>query len=229
MRSRSQPAAPDRDHVPTRARGRSRPAVSGARPVVQTKLTLGPPGDRYEREADSVAKQVMASLDGPIAAQRQPEEEELMASRVQRQPDEEELMASRVQRQGLEEELMASRIQRQPEEEEELLQGKLQLKGIAEPGPVDPAIESQIQGARAGGQPLDAGVRASMEGAFGADFGGVRVHTGQAADDLNSSLQARAFTTGRDIFFRQGDYDPGSRGGQELIAHELTHVVQQGG
>jgi len=66
-----------------------------------------------------------------------------------------------------------------------------------------------------------------MEGAFGADFSGVRVHTDRTSDQLNQSIQAKAFTTGQDVFFRQGAYEPGSRGGQELLAHELTHVEQQ--
>jgi outer membrane protein OmpA-like peptidoglycan-associated protein len=68
-----------------------------------------------------------------------------------------------------------------------------------------------------------------MESAFGVDFGSVRVHTGAQANMLNHQLSARAFTTGQDIFFRQGEYNPGSSGGQELLAHELTHVVQQNG
>ena len=64
---------------------------------------------------------------------------------------------------------------------------------------------------------------------MGADFSGVRVHTGGQADTLNRNLSARAFTTGQDIFFKQGEYSPGSSGGRELLAHELTHVVQQNG
>jgi hypothetical protein len=68
-----------------------------------------------------------------------------------------------------------------------------------------------------------------MEPAMGADFSGVRVHTGGQADALNHHLSARAFTTGQDIFFKQGEYSPGSSGGRELLAHELTHVVQQNG
>lgn len=66
-----------------------------------------------------------------------------------------------------------------------------------------------------------------MGQAMGADFSGVRVHTDARADQLNQSIQAKAFTTGQDLFFRQGAYQPGSREGQALIAHELTHVVQQ--
>ncbi len=64
---------------------------------------------------------------------------------------------------------------------------------------------------------------------FGADFSGVRVHTDSEADALNQQLSARAFTTGQDIFFREGEYSPGSDSGRELIAHELTHAVQQTG
>ncbi len=87
--------------------------------------------------------------------------------------------------------------------------------------------EGELQRATSGGQPLSPSVKEPMERAFGADFGGVRVHTGAQADRLARSIQAKAFTTGHDVFFRQGAYEPGSRGGQELIAHELTHVVQQ--
>lgn len=98
-----------------------------------------------------------------------------------------------------------------------------------EDGQASVDVERAIQGARGGGQALDSGVRAQMEPAFGADFSGVRVHADAQADDLNRSLSARAFTTGQDVFFKQGAYNPGSSGGQELLAHELTHVVQQNG
>jgi hypothetical protein len=104
----------------------------------------------------------------------------------------------------------------------------LSRKGQGE-GDVIPEIEADIQRERGGGQALDGGARAQMEPALGADFSGVRVHTGSQADTLNRSLSARAFTTGQDIFFKQGEYSPGSASGRELLAHELTHVVQQGG
>ena len=88
-------------------------------------------------------------------------------------------------------------------------------------------VETEIDSARGGGATLDSGVRAQMESSFGADFGGVRVHNNSQADSLNRSLSALAFTTGNDIFFRQGKYQPGSSDGRRLLAHELTHVVQQ--
>ncbi|HLP88225.1 MAG TPA: DUF4157 domain-containing protein [Nostocaceae cyanobacterium] len=90
-------------------------------------------------------------------------------------------------------------------------------------------FETQLNQARGGGTPLDAAFRAKIEPAIGADFSGVRVHTDSKADQMSQGIQAKAFTTGQDVFFRQGAYQPGSRGGQELIAHELTHVVQQNG
>lgn len=99
-------------------------------------------------------------------------------------------------------------------------------KGEAE---VAPEVEGAIQQARGGGQALDSGTRAQMESSFGADFSGVRVHADAQADTLNREMNARAFTSGQDVFFRQGAYNPDSSGGRELLAHELTHVVQQNG
>lgn len=88
-------------------------------------------------------------------------------------------------------------------------------------------VESAIERKRGGGQMLDRSVRSQMESAFGVDFTGVRVHTDSEANSLNHTLGARAFTIGRDIFFSHGEYRPESSGGLELLAHELTHVVQQ--
>ena len=98
-----------------------------------------------------------------------------------------------------------------------------------EGGPVPADVQQGIDSARGGGSPLDSATRAQMEPALGADLSQVRVHTGSDADSLNQAVSARAFTTGSDIFFRQGEYAPGSSGGRSLLAHELTHVVQQGG
>lgn len=87
----------------------------------------------------------------------------------------------------------------------------------------------EAKSAESHAQPLDAGVRGRMESAFGENFGDVRVHAGRPAGDAAGELDARAFTRGRDIYFREGEYNPSTREGQELLAHELTHVVQQRG
>ena len=92
---------------------------------------------------------------------------------------------------------------------------------------VAPEIEQSIQHARGGGQPLDSKVRTQMESSFGVDFSNVRVHTNSQANTLNHELSSRAFATGQDIFFKEGEYNSYSSRGRELIAHELAHVVQQ--
>jgi hypothetical protein len=94
-------------------------------------------------------------------------------------------------------------------------------------GPLDPGIGAAIEAERGGGSALPPAVRTDMEHHFGADFSSVRVHTGGRSDQLNRSVQANAFTTGSDIFLSAG-HDPGSSASRELLAHELTHVVQQG-
>jgi hypothetical protein len=96
--------------------------------------------------------------------------------------------------------------------------------GVATPG------DARVVRSRLGaGQPLDAGVRAPMEGAYGQDFSSVRVHTDSGAGALSDRLGARAFTVGRDVVFSPGEYQPGSLVGNALIAHELAHVSQQDG
>lgn len=93
---------------------------------------------------------------------------------------------------------------------------------------LDDETAGRINRARGSGQPLDGAVQVHMSEVLGHDFSGVRVHTDPEAHTLNRLLNARAFTTGPDIFFRRGEYNPGSGSGRELIAHELSHVVQQG-
>ncbi|WP_354635136.1 DUF4157 domain-containing protein [Planktothricoides raciborskii] len=167
-------------------------------PPIQTKLTIGAPGDRYEQEADTIARKVVSQINSPTA-QAKP------ATKVlQRQPVGRDITVSP-------------------------FAGMMQAKEAIAGGPASQDLESSINRAKGGGQPLDAGLQQSMGQAMGADFSGVRVHTDGTSNQLNQSIQAKAFTTGQDVFFKQGQYNPGSKGGQELIAHELTHVVQQKG
>ena len=118
---------------------------------------------------------------------------------------------------------MLAQREAMPEEEEE--NGTLQAMpevGL-EGGPVSDAVASRINASRGGGAALESGMRASMEQQLGASFEDVRVHTGAESHQLNRSVGARAFTTGSDIFLGQG----ASAGDSGLLAHELTHVVQQ--
>ncbi len=96
-----------------------------------------------------------------------------------------------------------------------------------EGGALSPELSGRIGAKRGGGQPLEATVRRGLEGVFGVDFAPVRIHADPEADALNRGVAAIAFTVGSDIFFRAGFYQPHSAAGQHLLAHELTHVVQQ--
>ncbi|MDW4911263.1 DUF4157 domain-containing protein [Streptomyces sp. ADMS] len=95
-------------------------------------------------------------------------------------------------------------------------------------GAADPAVTGAVDRLRGGGRPVPEGIRRRMEGASGADFSGVRVHVGSESDRLNESLGARAFTVGSDVFVRRAEFRPGTTAGDALLAHELTHTVQQG-
>lgn len=86
-----------------------------------------------------------------------------------------------------------------------------------------------VQARLGGGRPLDGPVRSRMESAFGASFTGVRLHTDSQAATLSHGLRARAFTVGEHVAFNAGEYQPGTPVGDALIAHELAHVIQQGG
>ncbi len=97
------------------------------------------------------------------------------------------------------------------------------------PSELEEDTAARINRERGGGQALDRAVQAQANAALGHDFSGVRVHTSPEANALSRELGATAFTTGRDVFFRDGAYDPHSTSGRQLITHELTHVVQQSG
>lgn len=103
----------------------------------------------------------------------------------------------------------------------------VQREGKGAPPKATQEVATEIRASLGGGQALPQQVRDFMEPRFKADFGAVRIHTDDRAAGLAARLGARAFAHGRDIFFSRGAYDPDSAGGRELIAHELTHTIQQ--
>jgi hypothetical protein len=92
---------------------------------------------------------------------------------------------------------------------------------------VGPTAHAQISALRGGGQPLPPSVRAFFEPRFEADFSQVRLHTNSAAAEAARAIQAKAFTAGQDVAFAAGEYVPDSAAGRKLLAHELTHTLQQ--
>ncbi|PZV12170.1 MAG: hypothetical protein DCF20_18050 [Pseudanabaena sp.] len=189
-----------------------RPLQDKRMSVIQAKLSIGEPNDKYEQEADATASKVVQQINST------PQDQSIQREESMEEEDEELQMKP------------ISTIQREEsmEEDEELqMKSLVQRRENLGGGQASTDLESSIQSVRGGGRSLDAGLQQSMGQAMGADFSGVKVHTDSQSDQLNQSIQAKAFTTGQDVFFRQGAYDSSSKGGQELIAHELTHVVQQ--
>lgn len=123
------------------------------------------------------------------------------------------------------------------EEEKKKLQRK-PLKNDADPviqrsskesRTAGPQIASSLQSSKGTGRPLPDHTRSWMESRFGTDFSNVSIHTDAKSVQLNRELNAQAFTHGRDIYFNKGKFDPDTDGGKRLLAHELTHVIQQDG
>jgi hypothetical protein len=160
--------------------------------MIQAKLNIGEPNDKYEQEADATASKVVQQINSPTQDQS-----------VQRE-------------EGMKEDV---ELQMKP------LAQRSENSGDSE---ASSDVEGAINSARGSGQQLPNRLRRKMENAMGADFSGVKIHTDGKADVLNRSLNARAFTTGQDIFFKKGEYNPDSVEGQKLIAHESTHTIQQG-
>jgi hypothetical protein len=165
--------------------------------LIQSKLVAGGAGDRYEQEADGMAEQVVRST-----VRRQVGEERTTG--VQRKP-----LAASITPLVQTSELGAGRTPGRSQERDE------------------GGVEGRLANHRGGGSPLPDGVRAAMEPRFGIDFSGVRVHTDGEAAQMARNLGARAFASGEEIYFGAGRYEPSSRAGKRLVAHELTHVVQQ--
>ncbi|GAB5419083.1 MAG: hypothetical protein Crog4KO_05910 [Crocinitomicaceae bacterium] len=89
-------------------------------------------------------------------------------------------------------------------------------------------VASNLKSSKGGGSKMDSDTQAQMESGFGTDLSGVNIHTDSKSVEMNQDLGSKAFTNGADIYFNEGQYDPGSKEGQTLLAHELTHTLQQG-
>lgn len=138
---------------------------------------------------------------------------------------------------------MANKVMRMPEksfiqrkcahcEEEEKAQHKpvetfIQKKETVGNNIESDTISNQIQSTKGGGNSMSDTTKSFMENRFGADFSSVKIHNGSYASQLSSELNAKAFTVGNDIYFNEGKYQPESSEGKYLLAHELTHTMQQ--
>ncbi|MDJ0753610.1 MAG: DUF4157 domain-containing protein [Ardenticatenaceae bacterium] len=202
-------------------------------PQIQTKLSISQPGDKFEEEADRVADQIMRMPDPKVQRQVEEEEEELIQPKsltpstgIYRQIEEEE------EEEHIQPKLFShpTDVYRQVEEEGEEEEEEELLMPKGRPGAAitaDSSLPTRLQQNKGRGFPLPAAEKTFMESRFGADFSQVRIHTDHSAAQMNRTLNAQAFTYGKDIYFSPGKYNPGTSAGKKLLAHELTHVVQQ--
>lgn len=166
--------------------------------AVQTQLTISEPGDAMEQEAERVAREAAGGHEDCDCGGTCDECQADAAAKVQTK-----LSAGAV----------APSVQRHAADSADTSD--------------DADLDVRLSRRAGTGDPLSEDTRAFAESRLGHDFGDVRVHTDADASDLATSLQADAFTTGSDIYFRSGRHDPHSRDGRHLLTHELTHVVQQ--
>ena len=214
---------------------------------VQAKLTVGQPNDPYEKEADSVANQVVQRLSEPATIQRKPAGTaplitpvvQLKCAACEHEKDLQK-KEEKEDKAGKKEKLQLKPIfasNAEPPDDDPKIQRKcaacekeekLQKKSdTAASNTASASVESSLTLSKGGGSPLPDNTRTQMEGSFGTDFSAVRVHTDSSAVQMNKDLSAQAFTHGSDIYFNAGKYKPADTDGQRLLAHELTHTVQQ--
>lgn len=189
-------------------------------PYLQTKLNVSTPGDSHEQEADRVADEVVSrspannstSSETVNPGNSQPEKTfgnaQSLQTKISRLPDE-----------------SINKMESEPASTET---ESAPTNTTQDENQVSAEVEQQIESLKGQGEKLPDDVRTEMESQFSHDFSSVCIHNDAAADALCKQLSARAFTVGSDIFFASGEYAPNTTEGKRLLAHELTHVVQQG-
>lgn len=168
---------------------------------VQPKLSIGAVNNPLEHEADAMTDKVMSMQEVPAV-------EASASNGIQRKCvdcEEEE------------------KVQRKP------LASFIQRKESSAGTVASDAVSNKINASKGKGNHMDSNTQTFMQNRFGAGFSDVKIHTGGEAIQMNRELSAKAFTVGNDIYFNEGQYNPNSENGKHLLAHELTHTVQQGG
>ena len=202
-------------------------AVHASAAAVRPKLAIGAPGDVYEREADAVADLVMRLGDAGPPREISPQSISRAPSSVRRGVQ----RLSSDQSPSLDDAVVSEREEEKEEEEPE----RRTVQTLRDPavhggeGTQASPVSVETLESSQGGAPLSSTARQFMEPRFGADFSRVLVHADWRAAELARSLSARAFTFGQHLYFNDGEYRPDTGEGRRVLAHELTHVIQQDG
>ncbi|MDX8553691.1 DUF4157 domain-containing protein [Tenacibaculum sp. 1B UA] len=190
-----------------------KPLVDSISPVVQ--LTSEKDLQKQEEVQQKEEEEVQKVEDENI--------QEVTEDNLQAKEDNTTSFSNELIQQKSEEEIQQKEEEEVQEKEEEEIQ-QLQMSG----GDDSSSLENDLSSSKGGGSPLPSNTQNEMESGFGADFSGVRVHNDSNAVQMNQELGSQAFTNGNDIYFNEGKYNPESDSGKHLLAHELTHTVQQG-
>lgn len=191
-------------------------SLAGAK--IQTKLQINRAGDQYEQEADAVADQVLR-MPEPGTTSPHAEVSGFLNQSESAWPIQ-RLSANRSP--ALEDAVVIEDGENLAEQPVQTLRPPGQTSGLT-------TIAKGLANSAQDGVPLGSTVRQFMEPRFGVDFSRVRIHANRRAAALSRSISARAFTHGRHVYFNEGEYQPDTHDGKRVLAHELTHVIQQGG
>jgi hypothetical protein len=153
------------------------------------------------------------------------EKDEKKKDKVQKKSDKEEDKKT-VQKKCADCEGEEKKVQKKSEKEEE--KKPIQAK-LNDSVPVDVGVESDLNSTKSSGHLMDKNTKQEMESGFGTDFSNVNIHTDSKAVQMSNHLGAKAFTHGNDVYFNKGKYNPDTKEGKHLLAHELTHTIQQTG
>jgi hypothetical protein len=219
-------------------------------PGVQTKLTVSQPDDPYEKEADHVAESVMSMPETVAPSAKKDEQEKVQLKEEEQheevvQPKLQSPQITALQRKEDDAKIqpkLSAIIQRSEDANYETVsadadcdsavQCKANNINIQRSGRAPPQstgnFESSLSNSNGSGSGLPDSTRSFMESRFNANFGDVRIHTGSTAETLSRDINAQAFTHGNNIYFNSGKYSPHTSSGGQLLAHELTHTIQQG-
>ncbi|HEY2722873.1 MAG TPA: DUF4157 domain-containing protein [Chitinophagaceae bacterium] len=194
----------------------------------QAKLSVNEPGDSYEQEADAMAKAVVnKSAKTPLEKTKisniqrlatTPEEEKVSTNDQRMERDKEKTF--QVQKKTMGDET-------HKDEDKMKKDAAIQAKPESNSSTASPRVSANIKNAAGKGKKLPAKTLKEMNSSFGANFNNVNIHTDNESVEMTKELQAQAFTHRQDIYFNSGKYNPDSTEGKSLLAHELTHVVQQ--
>jgi nucleoid-associated protein YgaU len=198
----------------------------------RSKAGINPKSERKEESVGRNGSSASPDLEGLVASlhktvgnqamQQFHRYGDLQAKLNVSQPDDE---AERESRQVAEEVMRMSLS----DTDSEVVEGIQRMASIERSPNVNGETIQQIKSMKGGGRPLSPSIRSFFEPRFGRDFSDVRIHTGPRADAAAGSINAEAFTHGTDVVFKRGRFRPETTDGKELLAHELTHVVQQSG